>query len=117
MSTCLFSIDYVTDKDAGETDNDIGANESGLCAEVEGHPDVLHARLQNDPQGLADRHCSRTCVPASTRLWSCRRMGRPALSRSCLKDISPKSWGVCFPARANTPSLHPPKKFREFTSS
>ena len=40
MSTCLFSIDYVTDKDVGETDNDIGVNESGLCAEVEEHADV-----------------------------------------------------------------------------
>lgn len=40
QSTCLLSIDYITDNDANETDGDFGVNESGLCAEIEGHSDV-----------------------------------------------------------------------------
>jgi PEP-CTERM motif len=39
-ASCLFSIDYITDSDVGETDGDFGLNESSLCAEVAGEPDV-----------------------------------------------------------------------------
>ena len=38
--SCLFSIDYITASDVGETDGDFGLNESSLCAEVEGQADV-----------------------------------------------------------------------------
>lgn len=41
--SCLFSIDYITHSDVGETDGDFGLNESGLCAEVAGQPDVCTA--------------------------------------------------------------------------
>jgi hypothetical protein len=41
--SCLFSIDYITHSDAGETDGDFGVNESSLCAEVAGQPDVCTA--------------------------------------------------------------------------
>jgi hypothetical protein len=39
-ASCLFSIDYITHNDVGETDGDFGLNESSLCAEVAGQPDV-----------------------------------------------------------------------------
>jgi hypothetical protein len=42
-ASCLFSIDYITDSSAGETDGDFGVNESSLCAEVAGQPDVCTA--------------------------------------------------------------------------
>lgn len=38
--SCLFSIDYITESGAGETDGDFGVNESGLCAEVQGQADA-----------------------------------------------------------------------------
>jgi PEP-CTERM motif len=41
--SCLFSIDYITHSDVGETDGDFGVNESSLCAEVAGQPDVCTA--------------------------------------------------------------------------
>lgn len=41
--SCLFSIDYTTDSDVGETDGDFGVNESSLCAEVVGQPDMCTA--------------------------------------------------------------------------
>jgi PEP-CTERM motif len=41
--SCLFSIDYITASDVGETDGDFGLNESSLCAEVAGQPDVCTA--------------------------------------------------------------------------
>jgi len=31
--SCLFSIDYITHDDVGETDGDFGVNASSLCAE------------------------------------------------------------------------------------
>ncbi len=39
-ASCLFSIDYITHDDVGETDGDFGVNASSLCAEVVGQPDV-----------------------------------------------------------------------------
>jgi hypothetical protein len=39
-ASCLFSIDYKTHDDVGETDGDFGVNASSLCAEVVGQPDV-----------------------------------------------------------------------------
>jgi hypothetical protein len=42
-NSCSFSIDYITDSDVGETDADFGVNESGLCAEIAGQPDVCTA--------------------------------------------------------------------------
>jgi PEP-CTERM motif len=42
-ASCLFSIDYITDSAVGETDGDFGVNESSLCAEVAGQPDVCTA--------------------------------------------------------------------------
>jgi hypothetical protein len=50
--SCLFSIDYITDSDTGETDGDFGVNASNLCAEVEGQPDVCtptYTMIVNDP--------------------------------------------------------------------
>ena len=41
--SCLFSIDYITASDAGETDADFGVNQSSLCAEIGGQPDVCTA--------------------------------------------------------------------------
>ena len=41
--SCLFSIDYITASDVGEVDGDFGLNESSLCAEVAGQPDVCTA--------------------------------------------------------------------------
>jgi len=38
--SCLFSIDYITDSDMRELDGDFGRNQSNLCAEVAGQPDV-----------------------------------------------------------------------------
>ena len=38
--SCLFAIDYITDSDVRELDGNFGRNQSNLCAEVAGQPDV-----------------------------------------------------------------------------
>jgi hypothetical protein len=51
-ASCLFSIDYITDSAADDTDADFGLNASSLCAEVVGQADVCTPQYSltiNDP--------------------------------------------------------------------
>jgi hypothetical protein len=38
--SCLFSIDYITNSDVAALEGDFGLNQSNLCAQAAGQPDV-----------------------------------------------------------------------------